>query len=141
MKLLVTRDLQTGLSTGGQLSIQDPARGDSDPTWDFFGYTLEPPHPIDAGTYVVVMDPSPGHGGALLPHILDVPRNRHILIHAGNYPKDTKNCILVGGERRVIQHPDFIGHSHPFAEWLADRIAQEPRGSVTIEILDSPKVT
>lgn len=34
--------------------------------------------------------------GGYLPRLIDVPGYSGILIHIGNYPKDTNGCILVG---------------------------------------------
>ncbi len=37
----------------------------------------------------------------------DVPADRYILIHIGNYPKDTDGCILLGSSKGK----DFVGNS------------------------------
>ncbi len=42
-----------------------------------------------------------------LPHVEDVPGHTGILIHWGNWAKDTEDCLLVGRTEAV----DFIGHS------------------------------
>ena len=40
-------------------------------------------------------------------HILDVPNRKLILLHIGNYPKNTKGCILLGNTRAL----NFVGDS------------------------------
>lgn len=49
---------------------------------------------IPAGTYSVTKHVSPNHGDCLKIH--DVPGRTHILIHAGNFTRQTQGCILVG---------------------------------------------
>lgn len=62
--------------------------------------TLEPPkyvnHPcIDAGTYRIGYQYS-NKFGRKMPFLLQVNGRVGIMIHTGNYPKDTQGCILVG---------------------------------------------
>ena len=40
-------------------------------------------------------------------HILDVPNRELILMHIGNYPKNSKGCILLGNTRAL----NFVGES------------------------------
>lgn len=49
---------------------------------------------IPAGRYDVVKRNSPKYGDHF--HVLNVPNRSYILIHAGNFNRDTKGCILVG---------------------------------------------
>lgn len=60
---------------------------------------------IPNGTYKITMDViSPKYSrrkqydfcNGKLPRLLNVPKFEGILIHIGNYPKDTEGCILVG---------------------------------------------
>lgn len=71
------------------------------------GYTLEPAGPdtvtpnkdrrIPAGVYGAIWSFSPSFQETLPLLFNDVvPKSRRILIHAGNYPKDTLGCILLG---------------------------------------------
>lgn len=62
--------------------------------------TLEPPknadHPcIDKGTYRIGYQYS-NKFGRKMPFLLQVNGRVGIMIHTGNYPKDTLGCILVG---------------------------------------------
>lgn len=71
------------------------------------GYTLEPAGPdtterskdrrIPAGLYSVVWHRS-AKFNRILPVLFNeqVPKDRYIEIHAGNYPKHTEGCILIG---------------------------------------------
>ncbi|QCD44466.1 DUF5675 family protein [Campylobacter mucosalis] len=54
---------------------------------------------IPAGIYSVIWHKSPRFK-MTLPLLFNesVSRERYILIHAGNYPKDTQGCILLGSE-------------------------------------------
>lgn len=81
----------------------------------FFCYTLEPPRPdlvnykkpyrIPDGIYDLTLEvQSPKYRfrrpyskfGGRVPRLLKVPNFDGILIHIGNFPCDTKGCILVG---------------------------------------------
>lgn len=71
------------------------------------GYTLEPAGPdttergkdrrIPAGLYQIVWHRS-ARFNRVLPVLFNeqVPKDRYIEIHAGNYPKHTEGCILIG---------------------------------------------
>ena len=72
-------------------------------------YTLERPKVslkgepicIPSGTYKTKMVYSP-HFKIKLPQLLNVPCRTNILIHAGNYVKDTDGCILVGLDSKAF---------------------------------------
>lgn len=54
------------------------------------------PHPrIPAGRYRVGLRDSPAFGKQV-PEILKVPDRPDVLLHIGNYPKDTKACFCPG---------------------------------------------
>jgi Family of unknown function (DUF5675) len=77
-------------------------------------YTLEPPHrdgdtkprAIPAGRYRLTWRFSKRHQKDV-PHVEDVPGFTEIEIHAGNYPKDTEGCLLLGRSRG----PDYLSTS------------------------------
>lgn len=54
---------------------------------------------IPLGTYEVSPWLSPSKGDCFKVH--DVPARDDILLHVGNYPKDSQGCVLVGQERGV----------------------------------------
>ena len=61
---------------------------------------------IPRGRYRLELRESP-HFDCITPHLLNVPNYEFVLIHWGNYSKDTDGCILVGTTKDI----DFIGHS------------------------------
>lgn len=98
----ITRFKEIEDGTLGTLSVLD-----EDGIEMFFCYTLEPSGEstternqdkrIPTGSYGILWHNSPKFGRKL-PHLhnKEVPKDRYILIHSGNYPKDTEGCILVG---------------------------------------------
>jgi hypothetical protein len=122
MNWLVQRQPSDGVATLGELLIDGVHE-----CW-----TLEPPEPIDAGTYDLVIDQSVRFG-RLMPHVLNVPNHTGIRIHWGNWRKDTKDCTLVG----ETEGKDFIGQSvdefNILFQKLQDALAEGP---VTITYAD-----
>ena len=73
---------------------------------EFFGYTLEPQikgsneksylnRCIDTGQYVAEYEYSPKFKQHLI-ELKNVPNHTEIKVHAGNFKRDTRGCILVG---------------------------------------------
>lgn len=88
--LVLKRIFQNDKYTIGKLYLNDTYLCD----------TLEPPkyvnHPcIDKGTYRIGYQFS-NKLGRNMPFLLSVNGRVGIMIHSGNYPKDTQGCILVG---------------------------------------------
>lgn len=88
--LVLKRIFQNDKYTIGKLYLNDTYLCD----------TLEPPknvnHPcIDSGTYRIGYQYS-NKFGRNMPFLLSVNGRVGIMIHPGNYPKDTQGCILVG---------------------------------------------
>lgn len=88
--LVLKRIFQNDKYTIGKLYLNDTYLCD----------TLEPPkyvnHPcIDKGTYRIGYQFS-NKFGRNMPFLLSVNGRVGIMIHHGNYPKDTQGCILVG---------------------------------------------
>jgi len=136
MKLKLVRDTFTGITTIGKLYINGV----------FECYTLEDKdryleiHPHDKidhvsaiprGIYKVELRYSP-HFKAITPHLIDVNGFAYVLIHWGNYAKDTDGCILVG----KTKGENFIGNSKAEFKLLMEKlkIAFSSNEEVTIEI-------
>ena len=104
MRIEVLRDAFSSKSTGSRISL--------DGVHECFG--LEPPvldgdvkpRAIPDGTYRVTIRWSQKHKRDV-PHVEDVPGFEEIEIHIGNFPNDTKGCLLVGESRGE----DFVGNS------------------------------
>jgi len=104
--LLLIRDTFTDKSVIGKLYLNG----------EFYGHTLELAWNdnkrniscIPKGVYEVVKrltDKSKYKYEHL--HILDVPSRGSILMHIGNYPKNTRGCVLLGNTRAL----NFVGDS------------------------------
>lgn len=110
MKLDLFRDPSTDTATLGELhvddvlecvTLEDPVRDlKNDGSGKIYGRTA-----IPAGTYKVVIAPSPSHQNRPYMRLLGVPFFQGILIHSGNTPIDTFGCIIVG---QVVDGPDRI---------------------------------
>ena len=98
MKITLYRDLRYDNATIGQLYIDEM----------FCCHTLEPraidwktekkvwgQTAIPSGTYKVILSPSSKYK-AFMPYLVNVPQFTGVMLHPGNFVKDTKGCILVG---------------------------------------------
>lgn len=103
MRLSLVRSPSTKAATNGILSIDG----------QFAAYTLERPEvQIPVGTYPIEVTWSPRFNRPL-PLLDSVPGRTDIRIHAGNWPRDTEGCLLVG----LQQGTDMI---------LQSRLALDP---------------
>lgn len=101
MKLTITRFKEIEDGTIGNFVLSNDGKA------IMTGFTLEPAGPdtimpnkdkrIPKGFYHTTWHDSPKFKQKL-PLLFNnlVPNYRYILIHAGNYPKDTQGCILLG---------------------------------------------
>lgn len=91
---LVRKEFNEVCTTGELTCLEDPA---------LLLQTLEPPEipppvkprAIPAGTYAVTLYQSP-HLGYTVPLLHGVDDFSGVELHKGNYPRDTKGCVLVG---------------------------------------------
>lgn len=116
MKLKLKRIAKTDGYTIGKLyidgvyfcdTLEDTDRGikQDTPLTEITQKKIKRETAIPTGTYKITMDVvSPKYSvreaykfcDGKLPRLLNVPGYDGILIHIGNYPKDTEGCILVG---------------------------------------------
>jgi len=100
------------------------------------GGTGEKPRAIPAGTYDLTVRPSQRFG-RLMPHVENVPDFQGVLIHWGNFPKDTEGCTLVG----TAHSANFVGHSREEFDLLFREIQEAcESGPQTITYVDPPPV-
>lgn len=92
---------------------------------------------IPTGEYNVTMAMSPSKKRKL-PLLLDVPGFQGILIHLGNYPRDTEGCILPGENNKV----GMVTNSTPYEKRICTLIQNEldNGGKVTISISRNYKI-
>lgn len=132
MKLQVKRIKRTTASTIGELyingkffgyTLEDRDRGLSAdmPLAEIKKIKVNGESCIPAGTYVIDMNTvSPKYQarganstyakiGFKLPRLLNVPAYEGVLLHIGNYPKDTEGCLLIG--ESIASKGDAINNS------------------------------
>lgn len=127
MNWIVQRKPSDGTATLGELLID----------FQHECWTLEPPDPIEAGTYDLTIDFSQRFQ-RLMPLVNDVPGHTGIRIHWGNWRKDTEDCTLVG----QTEGKDFIGHSVDEFNTLFQKLQDALNdGPVTITYQDPPTAT
>lgn len=93
--IVYQRETETDQSTTGSFTI---------PGTDIKGFFIEPAGPstteanldkrIPAGTYKLILNPGKKYGLRLFND--QVPFKRAVLIHVGNYPNNTRGCLLPG---------------------------------------------
>lgn len=131
-ELLLTRHIFTDKSTIGELkwkggefechTLEDTCRRDKNNDGrlqseeKIFGETA-----IPAGRYEIKMEWSE-HYKRKMPFLQNVPYFQGIMIHWGNWAKDTKGCILVGD--KDPHAPDFIAASQKNYNELEPKIVK-----------------
>jgi hypothetical protein len=134
MEITVNRGPGDAKSVLGELTIAHPA---------FHCFTLEPPYRTDgtkpraipAATYNVSIRLSPRFQRDM-PHVENVPGFSEIMIHWGNFPKDTEGCLLVGASEQM----DFVSESRATFAPLFNLIQTAINNGepVTITYVDQP---
>lgn len=131
--MILQRDDQTDERTLGTL------RGDDGDESTIVAQTLELPWKdnqpdvscIPAGTYECVLKFSPEHNMNLY-WITGVPNRADVEIHIGNFPSNTKGCVLLGDTREA----DAIDNSgDAFHRFMA---AMNGAPSFTLTVADLP---
>lgn len=129
----VTRYKENDIGTWGELEFDD-----------FKCYTFEPcgeettlrgrDRRIPQGRYDMRWHNSPRFQQRL-PHLYndEVPMDRYILIHSGNYAKDTEGCILLG--KRVCKHG--VLESKPAVKEFIDKLENGDIDEYEFEIVNA----
>lgn len=87
---------------------------------------------IPFGTYKVELKYSPKFKREL-PRLINVPSFEGILIHRGNYPKDTQGCVLVGENKAKGAVLNSTKYEEKLVNILREAIASGEE--ITIEIV------
>ena len=133
IKLILTRTARRDDYTIGRLEEEDGTKicDTLEPTWrDYRGgeKKVKGHSAVPEGTYPVVVTRSPRFGRNL-PLLVGVPGFEGVRIHAGNSPKDTQGCVLVG--RNLLK--GRLCDSKIALEKLMERIDGEARIFITIQ--------
>ena len=131
MKVEIRRRWETPRSITGEMWVDgqfecftlEPARANP----------VNPGHPcIQAGTYKVVLTPSP-HLGYVCPEVLDVPGRTAIRWHIANAPKDVLGCVGVGEKHSL----DWVAFSKFAFEKMMTLLKTSSDG-IEVTYLDPP---
>lgn len=130
-KVILQRAWSDKRATIGMLTIADI---DHDPI-----FTLENPlretsidSRISAGEYLCISYSGVVHKNVYL--LRDVPGRSSILIHPGNYEKDTEGCILVGLGSNIINGQPAVTYSVQAMQNLINLLGREDFKLVIKEI-------
>jgi hypothetical protein len=130
MTICLVRMAYTDASTQGLLYFESLAKF----------VTLEPAKDsgmlMPLGTYHCQKTMSP-RMGYRSPELFNVPGHTGERIHVGNYPTDTKGCILVG----MTRARDFVGDSHKAFEEMMVMLPEEFDIEIRSAADDSPADT
>jgi uncharacterized protein DUF5675 len=100
MEMYLNRDAFSEKSTQGVLTIPQPIISLTLQTLELPKKDGLPGSCIPAGRYQVTLYDSP-HFGRVMPLITGIPERSEIEIHPGNFPDNTRGCVLVGETRTV----------------------------------------
>lgn len=95
--------------------------------------TLELSNPIPAGVYICA--PHSGNEWKNVWEILKVSGHTDILIHAGNFLKDTKGCVLVGKKITAMDGQKAITESQSTLDYLRRNLPPNFQLTITEEDL------
>ena len=123
IKIKLVRKQFSALGIKGRLLCDDP---------HLVLFTLENPWKdnarsiscIPAETYPCRIVDSPRFGRVY--GVTNVRNRSHILIHAGNYPRDTSGCILIGQTGDILSPTMFIGNSQKALKEFMDKLDGQP---------------
>jgi len=122
MILKLQRQRSTPTATFGDLSVDGM----------FECHTLERPEvQIPSGTYSIEITFSPRFQ-RLLPLLDSVPGRTDIRIHAGNWPRDTEGCILVGQTLGVDMISNSLLALNPLVEKIQAALASEQPVQISV---------
>jgi len=79
---------------------------------------------IPTGIYGCEIVQSPRFGRVY--GVKEVTGRSHILFHAGNYPRDTRGCILIGQTGDFLSPYMFIGNSQKALKEFMDKLDGKP---------------
>ncbi len=133
-RIILQRTKDTGISMMGSLYHDLNNNGKVDEGDSQLGYTLEPPWKenrknescIPAGEYTLKNRTSAKFRRHFI--VEDVPDRDYVLIHKGNFPKDTHGCPLVG----KTQSENYVGSSAKALDELLDKFAGKKNLKLTI---------
>lgn len=141
-QLLLVRDVYTDKSTTGRLYRYRYKNKDGKSSkYELIGYALEPPwrnnqakiSSITTGIFSLKPRTSSKHGEHLIlenTQYGDLKGRDFVLIHPGNFPKDTEGCILPGKTRGK----DYVGQSKIAEREILE--IQKQEGDLYLQIVD-----
>ena len=123
IKIQLIRKQASNIGTKGRLICKAP---------ELLLYTMENPwldnkpreSCIPTGIYDCEIVQSPRFGRVY--GVTNVKDRSHILFHAGNYPRDTRGCILIGQTGDFLSDTMFIGNSQKALKEFMDKLDGKP---------------